>query len=87
MFPLEISGVTLLVDRHYNSLQPLRRHPNIYVVRFQEQCAMRYISAFDDHLILRSCDPHDPFEVVRTKRSKGYSECIVGRLCHVGVEV
>ena len=87
MFPFEPSTVRLLVNRHYNSLEPYRRRPNVYVVRFKERYAVGYVSALGDHLILQSCDRHNPFESVRTKRGNSYSEHIVGRVCLIEVGV
>lgn len=88
MLPLQVSGAALLVDRHYVSLQPYRRlRPNVYVVRVAGQCAMRYVSLHDDHLVLRPRDPQGEVELIRIERDRGFSDYIVGRVCHVGLEV
>jgi hypothetical protein len=82
------TSVTLLVDRHYSSLQPYRRlRPNVYAVRFGGRCVMGYLSLFDDYLLLRPRDPQQEVEMLRIERGRGYSQYIVGRVCHVGVEV
>lgn len=80
--------VTLLIDRHYSSLDPYRRfQPNVYVVNFGGRCNMGYVSVFDDYLLLRSRDPQEQVEMVRIERGRSYSDYIVGRVCHVGLEV
>lgn len=88
MLPLEISEVTLLVDRHYSSLQPYRRlRPNLYAVRLQERCFLRYVSLSGDQLVLRPHDSRDAVELIRIEHGRSYSEYIVGRVCYIGVEV
>jgi hypothetical protein len=88
VLPLEVSEVTLLLDRHYNSLQPYRRsRPNLYALRLQERCFLGYVSLAGDHVVLRPRDPHAAVESVRIERGRSYSDYIVGRVCHVGAEV
>jgi len=87
-FPLGTSTATLLIDRHYSSLQPYRRlQPNVYAVSFSGRCVVGYVSLFDDYLVLRPRDPQQAVEVLRIERGRSYSEYIVGRVCHVGLEV
>lgn len=79
---------TLLVDRHYNSLEPYRRRqPNIYAVGAHARCLIGYASVADDYLVLRPQNPQSPVELVRIERGRSYSDYIVGRVCHVGFEV
>ncbi len=88
MVPLEISEVTLLLDRHYNSLQPYRRlRPNLYAVSLPERCFLGYVSLTEDQLVLRPHDPRDAVEFVRIAPGRSYSEYILGRVCHLAVEV
>ena len=88
LLPLEISAVTLLVDRHYSSLQPYRRlRPNLYAVRLKERCFPGYVSLSGDQLVVRPHDPRYAVELVRIERGRNYSEYIVGRVCHLAVEV
>jgi hypothetical protein len=88
MFPHLLAGVTLLVDRHYNSLQPYRRfRPNIYAVHTEPRCFIGYVSISGDHLVLRPQNPQHPVELVRIERGRSYHDYIVGRVCHVGFEV
>ncbi|MGC2108015.1 MAG: helix-turn-helix domain-containing protein [Candidatus Korobacteraceae bacterium] len=86
--PPGIYAATLLLDRHYSSLQPYRREePNLYAVRIGERCSIGYATVADEHLILRPQNPHTALEVVRIERGRRYDEYIVGRVCHVGIEV
>jgi len=88
MFPSIPAGATLLLDRHYNSLQPYRRlQPNIYAVQVQARCLIGYVSVSGDHLVLRPRNPQYPVELVRIDRGRSYHDYIVGRVCHVGFEV
>ena len=85
---LRTGSAILLIDRHYSSLDPYRRlQPNIYVVRVEERCIMGQVSLFDDTLLVRPRDPQQEFKVVRIERGRSYAEYIVGRVCHVGLEV
>ena len=88
MFPHLLAGVTLLVDRHYNSLQPYRRfRPNIYAVHAESRCLIGYVSVSGDQLILRPPNPQHSVDLVRIERGRSYHDYIVGRVCHVGFEV
>ncbi len=78
----------LLIDRHYSSLDPYRRfQPNVYVVSFAGRCNVGYVSVFDEYLLLRTRDPRQEVEMLRIERGRSYSDYIVGRVCHVGLEV
>ena len=86
-FPRSVAA-TLLVDRYYNSLEPYRRfHPNLYAVRLGESCVAAQISLCDNCLMLRPREPRAPIEVVHIEAGHSYSDYIVGRVCHVGLEV
>jgi len=86
--PQGIAAATLLLDRHYCSLQPYRRaEPNLYAVSSGEVCLIGYASLADEHLILRPQNPRSAVEVMRIERGRRYDEYIVGRVCHVGIEV
>lgn len=80
--------MTLLVDRHYNSLQPYRRlRPNIYAVHVEARCLIGYVSVSGDHLVVRPQNPQHPVELVRIERGRSYHDYVVGRVCYVGFEV
>ncbi len=87
-FSFGTSTAVLLIDRHYSSLEPYRRlRPNIYAVSIGERCVAGYLSVFDDYLVLRPRDLQQQVEMLRIERGRSYSQYIVGRVCHVGVEV
>jgi hypothetical protein len=88
MFPRGPTGATLLVDRHYTSLDPYRRQqPNLYAVRLRSRCAVGYVSMVGDHLVLRPRNPELPVELARLNHTRSYGDYVVGRVCHVAVEV
>lgn len=86
--PRSAAGATLLVDRHYTALDPYRRHqPNLYVMRLHSSCAVGNVSLAGDCLVLRPRNPQLPVEVERIRRARNYGDYIVGRVCHVALEV
>lgn len=88
LFPRGPTGATLLVDRHYTSLVPYRRHhPNLYVIRLHGRCAVGYVTLAGDHLVLRPGNPELPVELAQLNRARSYSDYMVGRVCHVALEV
>ena len=88
MFPRNAAGATLLIDRHYTSLDPYHHYqPNLYVIRFQGRCAVGYVSLASDHLVLRPCDVQHPIELARIDSTESYFGYIVGRVCHASIEI
>lgn len=88
MAPRLAPGAVLLLDRHYNSLRPYHRGAhNIYAVRVGVQCAIRYVSVGSGRIILRPHSDQWPVELVEIGLGKGFAEYIVGRVCHIAVEV
>src|SRR5215469_1750136 len=44
MYPRLLPGATVLIDRHYNSLQPYRKGElNMYGVKMRDSCVVRYV--------------------------------------------
>jgi len=85
---LRTVSVILLIDRHYSSLDPYRRlQPNMYVVRREGRCMVGYVTAFDDYLLVRPRDAQAAIDILKIERGRRYSEYIVGRVCHMGLEV
>ena len=83
-----VAGVTLLIDRQYNSLEPYRRLlPNMYVVYAHGHCSVGYVSVAGGQLVLRPRSRECPLEMIRLERGRHYSDYIVGRVCHAVVEV
>jgi hypothetical protein len=87
MYPRIMPGAILLLDRHYNSLTPYRKgESNIYAVRKNETCTIKYVEIADRHLILRPHNPAYPIEVINLEDGQKPGDHIVGRVCHVGTE-
>ena len=88
MMPRLASGAVLLLDRHYNSLRPYHRGmQNIYAVRLGEQCAIRHLAVASGHVILRPHNEQWPVELIEIGYGRSFAEYIVGRVCHIAVEV
>ena len=88
LFSGDIGSATLLIDRHYSSLEPYRRRqPNLYAVNFSGSCLAGYLDFVDESLVLRKLDPRRPLQSVRIAAGRSYSQYIIGRICQVGLEV
>jgi hypothetical protein len=87
MYPHTMPGATLLLDRHYNSLTPYRKgESNMYAVRKDDTCTIKYVEAADSHLILRPHNRVYPIEIITMEDGQKPGDYIVGRVCHVGIE-
>jgi Peptidase S24-like len=87
MYPRLLPGATLLIDRHYNSLKPYRKNEqNMYVVRKDGTCTVKYCELQGTNLILRPHNQAYPVDVLAIEEGKSYGDAIVGRVCHVGIE-
>lgn len=87
MYPRTTPGAALLLDRHYNSLMPYRKgENNMYAVRKNETCTVRYVEISDHHLVLRPHNPAYPIELMALEHGRKPSDYIIGRVCHVGIE-
>ncbi|HTW30195.1 MAG TPA: hypothetical protein VMD76_00860 [Candidatus Sulfotelmatobacter sp.] len=87
MAPRLTAGSTLLLDRHYNSLKPYRKgEMNLYAVLKNDTCVVRYAEVVENQLILRPHTPSAPLEALSLEE-KSAAEYLVGRVCHVGMEI
>jgi transcriptional regulator with XRE-family HTH domain len=87
MWPRLNPGATLLIDRHYNSLRPYRKGDrNLYAVRTEEGCTVKYVELAGDILVLRPHNPDYPVEVLHIEEGRTAAELIVGRVAHVAME-
>jgi phage repressor protein C with HTH and peptisase S24 domain len=87
MYPRLLPGSTLLIDRHYNSLKPYRKNEqNMYAVRFQGGCTVKYVELTGNNLVLRPHNQAYPVAVLPIEEGKKFADYIVGRVCHVGIE-
>ncbi|HEY6768205.1 MAG TPA: LexA family transcriptional regulator [Candidatus Sulfotelmatobacter sp.] len=88
MYPRLMPGATLLLDRHYNSLKPYRKGEfNIYAVLKDGVCTVKYVEVAGDHLVLRPHNQSFPIEVLPMEQGKSACDYLVGRICHVAIEV
>src|SRR5260370_4867884 len=84
MYPRTMPGATLLLDRHYNSLAPYRNgESNMYAVRRDTTCTIKYVEAADRHLILRRHNPAYPLVLIALEDGQKPGDHIAGRVCHV----
>jgi hypothetical protein len=87
MYPRMLPGATLLIDRHYNSLQPYRKgEQNMYAVRKDDACTIKYVEVANNHLVLRPHNQAYPVEVLTMEEGKKPGDYLVGRICYVGIE-
>jgi hypothetical protein len=87
MYPRMLPGATLLIDRHYNSLNPYRRgESNMYAVRKDDACTIKYVEQANEYLILRPHNQTYPVEVLTMEKGTKPGDYIVGRVCFVGIE-
>jgi hypothetical protein len=88
MHPRLQPGAIVLIDRHYNSLQPYRRGElNMYAVRANDTCRIRYVEMAGENLVLRPHNQSYSVEILSLANGYSASDCLVGRVCHVGMEI
>jgi SOS-response transcriptional repressor LexA len=87
MYPRLLPGATVLIDRHYNSLEPYRRNePNMYAVRKDGGTTVKYVELAGHNLVLRPHNQAYPVSIVPIEDGKTFADYIVGRICHVSIE-
>ena len=87
MYPRLLPGAMVLIDRHYNSLAPYKKgEPNMYAVRKDGGCTVKYVEVDGDTLVLRPHNQAYPVSVMRIEEGRTVSDYIVGRVCHVSIE-
>ncbi|MFY9560487.1 MAG: S24 family peptidase [Terriglobales bacterium] len=87
MYPRMLPGAFLLLDRHYNSLTPYRKgEQNMYAVRKDEGCTIKYVEVYNRHLVLRPHNAAYSVEVMPIEEGTRSGDYIVGRVCHIGIE-
>jgi transcriptional regulator with XRE-family HTH domain len=87
MAPRLLPGSTVLIDRHYNSLEPYRKgERNMYAVRKDEGCTVRYVEVAERTLVLRPHNQDFPVDVIQMEAGKSFADYVVGRICHVAIE-
>ena len=87
MYPRLLPGATVLIDRHYNSLQPYRKGElNMYGVNIKDTCIVRYVELAGRNLVLRPHNQAYAVEVVPLAEGENYWDYLIGRVCYVGME-
>ena len=87
MYPRLLPGATVLIDRHYNSLKPYRKHEqNMYAVKKEGACTIKYVERAGKNLVLRPHNQNYPVDVISMDKGKNFSDYIIGRVCHVAIE-
>ncbi|MGH9581051.1 MAG: LexA family transcriptional regulator [Terriglobales bacterium] len=88
MYPRLLPGATVLIDRHYNALAPYRKdEPNMYAVKMDGGCTVKYVELVGSNLVLRPHNQSYPVAVLPLEEGQTYADLIVGRVCHVAIEV
>jgi hypothetical protein len=87
MYPRLLPGSTVLIDRHYNSLQPYRKGElNMYAVRVKDTCIVRYVELAGRHIVLRPHNQEYSVEVLPLGEDETVSDYLIGRVCYMGIE-
>lgn len=87
MYPRLLPGATVLIDRHYNSLQPYRKNElNMYAVRMKDSCIVRYVELAGRNIVLRPHNQSHVVEVLTMSEGEGFADHLVGRVCYMGME-
>jgi hypothetical protein len=89
MAPCISPGAILLIDRHYNSLQPYRRKiSNLYAVHSDRRVLIRYVELQDGTLLLRPQNQQFPLTLITTGDDGTLpADEIIGRICYAGREL
>jgi hypothetical protein len=87
MSPRIVTGATVLIDRHYNSLKsPRRGELNMYAVSQNGSATVKYVELSGDNLVLRPHNQAYPVDIIPIAHGKTATDYIVGRICYVGIE-
>jgi hypothetical protein len=81
MEPLVMPEAIVLIDRHYNSLQPYRGDKaNIYAVRHGSHLRLRYAEFLSNRLVLRPHNIAFPVELIELDPEQSPGDLIAGRV-------
>lgn len=84
---LGMSGCTVLIDRHYNSLVPYRRgEPNMYAVRDGKEVVVRTVAVENEKLLLRPENRRAELKTVALPTEASPAALVLGRIAHVCME-
>lgn len=81
MDPLVMPEAIVLIDRHYNSLQPLRpNRANLYAVRSGSHLVLRYADFLLNRLVLRPHNNAFPVDLIELDPGQSPGDLIAGRV-------
>jgi phage repressor protein C with HTH and peptisase S24 domain len=87
MYPRLLPNAMVLIDRHYNSLEPYRKNEqNMYAVRAEGGITVKYVEQVGKTLVLRPQNPAYPVGVINMEEEKTLADYVVGRVAHVAIE-
>jgi len=64
----------------------LQGESNMYAVKKNEGCTVRYVEVAGKHLVLRPHNNAHPVEVMPMQHGKKPPDYLIGRICYVGIE-
>ncbi len=81
MDPLILPDAVVLIDRHYNSLQPYRpNRSNLYAVRNGNRLSLRYVDFVVNRLVLRPHNLAVPVDLLEIPPGETPGDLIAGRV-------
>jgi hypothetical protein len=81
MQPLVLPDAIVVLDRHYNSLQPYRPGaPSLYAVRHGAHLTLRYVEFVLNRLVLRPIDIASQVELIEIEPGESPADLIAGRV-------
>jgi SOS-response transcriptional repressor LexA len=87
MYPRLLPNAMVLIDRHYNSLEPYRKgEQNMYAVRKEGGMTVKYVEKVGKTLVLRPQNPAYPVGVIEMEEGKTLADYVIGRIAHVSIE-
>jgi len=88
LLPFAATPAVLLLDRHCNSLKPSRRaRLTYYAASIAGRCVAGQVAIFGDRLVVRPSDPRCELEAGTIERGREGSDFVIGRVCHIALEL
>lgn len=84
MEPLLYGGAIVVIDRHYNHVEPCNPpHRNLYAVRERGRLLLRYIDLMGTHLVARPLCVTSPPSLIEMAPDADPGEYITGRVVFI----
>src|SRR5258706_514851 len=83
---LRLAGQTGFKQAHISNFLNRKGEQNMYAVRKNDACTIKYVEVANRHLVLRPHNPAYPVEVLPIEEGTQPGDHLVGRVCHVGIE-